>query len=392
MLTSLLVGALTLTLNIQQGDSSKPIEVEWARKYGGADEEVANSIVKTTDGGYALAGYAKKGFNDDFWLVKVDSLGNHQWNKTYDRAYSDIAFSVVETADGGYALAGITYASGTNDDFWLVKVDSLGNHQWNKTYGAVGNERAYSVVETSDGYALAGQTGPYENLDFMLVKVDSYGNMQWNLTYGGAKPDNAYSVVETSDGYALAGYTYSFGAGKSDFWLVKVAAHAHDLAVTNTVLSKTVVGQGFTLNVNVTVENQGYNSEIFNLTTYANATPIQTFNITNLLPGSSTTITFNWNTSGFAKGNYTISAYASPVDGETDTGNNLFTDGFVKIGIPGDINGDTVVDSTDLGILGSAWGSFRGDLNYVPEADINDDGVVDSTDLGIMGAHWGETE
>jgi len=118
---------------------------------------------------------------------------------------------------------------------------------------------------------------------------------------------------------------------------------------------------------------------------------IQTRSVT-LEAGSSATVTFTWNTTGFAKGNYTISAYASPVQGETDTEDNLLTDGSVKIGIPGDINGDTVVDSTDLGILGSAWGSFRGDPNYVPEADINDDGVIDSSDLGIMGAHWGETE
>ncbi len=120
--------------------------------------------------------------------------------------------------------------------------------------------------------------------------------------------------------------------------------------------------------------------------------PIGTKIVTNLPNGTSTTITFTWNTTGFAKGNYTISAYAEPVPGETDTEDNLFTGGLVKIGIPGDINGDTVVDSTDLGILGGAWGSYKGDLIYNPNTDIDGDGVVDSSDLGIMGAHWGETE
>jgi hypothetical protein len=114
-------------------------------------------------------------------------------------------------------------------------------------------------------------------------------------------------------------------------------------------------------------------------------------NIT-LASGNSATLTFEWNTTDFAMGDYTIKAIADTLPEETYTADNMFTSGSVKIGIPGDVNGDTVVDSTDLGILGGAWGAFKGDLNYVPEADINDDGVVDSSDLGIMGAHWGETE
>ncbi len=164
----------------------------------------------------------------DFWLVKVDSSGNHEWNQTYGEAYFDHALSVVETSDGGYALAGVSESSGAGySDFWLVKVDSSGNHLWNQTYGGALWEEAECVVETSDGgYALAGFTESFGAgfADFWLVKTDAAGNMLWNKTCGGTENDFAFSVVETSDGgYALAGSTDSFGAGSNDFWLVKLA-------------------------------------------------------------------------------------------------------------------------------------------------------------------------
>ena len=133
--------------------------------------------------------------------------------------------------------------------------------EWNKTYGEAEADRAYHVIETSDGgYALAGCTGSFGvgNYDFWLVKTDSTGNMQWNKTYGGPNNDIARSIVQTPDGgYAMAGYTASYGAGDYDFWLVKVETEAeevHNVAVTNVAPSKTVVGQGFTLDINVTVK------------------------------------------------------------------------------------------------------------------------------------------
>jgi len=130
-----------------------------------------------------LAGHTESfGVGDrDFWLVKTDDDGNMEWNKTYGGTNADMAFSVVETDDGGYALAGRTKSFGAgNADFWLIKADSSGNHEWNKTYGGAGNDPAHSMIEIR--------------------------------------------VVETGDGgYALAGFTQSFGAGNQDFWLIKVA-------------------------------------------------------------------------------------------------------------------------------------------------------------------------
>jgi hypothetical protein len=199
----------------------------WTKIYGGTSDDYCRSVVRTVDGGYALAGTTNSygAGNGDAWLVKTNSAGNALWNKTYGTAYQDYARSVVQTSDDGYALAGYTHSYGASGyDAWLVKTNSAGNALWNKTYGGIGSDYAYSVVQTGDGgYALTGYksygAGSY---DFWLVKTDASGNALWNKTYGGADSDIAYAVLLTGDGgYALAGFARSFGAGGDDFWLVK---------------------------------------------------------------------------------------------------------------------------------------------------------------------------
>ena len=208
--------------------------VEWNQTYGANWYEGAYSVVQTFDGGYALVGYTNSSGagNFDFWLVKTDANGNMMWNKTYGGTNLDVAESVVQTFDGGYALAGYTLSfDAGQSDFWLVKTDASGNMMWNQTYGGTTNDVAYSVVQTFDGgYALVGYTNSSGagNWDFWLVKTDSLGNHLWNKTYGGTTNEKAYVLVQTVDGgYALAGCTWSFGAGQSDFWLVKTDANGN---------------------------------------------------------------------------------------------------------------------------------------------------------------------
>lgn len=164
-----------------------------------------------------------------FLFVGSVGASSEMWSQTYGGKSMDVGRSLVETSDGGYAIAGETNSFGAGkDDSWLVKIDSNGNMEWNRTYNGKGIEYAYSLVETSDGgYALAGETATlvYGSADFWLIKTDDYGNVEWNQTYGGASNEGAYSLVETSDGgYALTGYTLSFGAGSYDFWLIKTDA------------------------------------------------------------------------------------------------------------------------------------------------------------------------
>ncbi|MGD0027954.1 MAG: hypothetical protein ABSC91_03335 [Candidatus Bathyarchaeia archaeon] len=209
---------------------------QWFQYYGGVLDEEAHCVIQTSDGGYVLAGYTESygAGLADFWLVKTDATGNALWNQTYGGPKDDIAYSVVQTSDGGYVLAGYTESYGAGlADFWLVKTDATGTELWNQTYGGRGSDEASSLVKTSDGgYALAGFTGSYGvgNADFWLVKTDATGTELWNQTYGGVSTDIAYSVIQTSDGgYVLAGYTESFGAGGDDFWLVKTYATGNEL-------------------------------------------------------------------------------------------------------------------------------------------------------------------
>ena len=127
----------------------------------------------------------------------------------------------------------------------------------------------------------------------------------------------------------------------------------------------------------------GTSAEAFSVTVYANSTPLKQQVIT-LENNSLTVVTFAWNTSGFAYGNYNISASAEPVLGETDTADNNFTAGMVQVTIPGDINGDGTVSLADLVILATAYNSRPGDSKWNPNADINNNGKAGLTDLVIM--------
>ena len=216
---------------------------------------------------------------------------------------------------------------------------------------------------------------------------------QWNKTYGGAGDDFACSVVETGDGgYALAGGTASFGAGSFDFWLVKRGPAFHDVAATNVTAFKTVVGLGYSAPINVTVANLGDYAENFNLTLSGNSTSINNATVS-LTSGSSETITFTWNTTGFAKGNYTIWAYAWPVSGETDMDDNLLSNGTILVGVPCDVTGPTprvpdgVCNMRDIGYMCNHFGTTPSSPNWDPNCDVTGpggvpDGIVNMRDIG----------
>jgi len=214
--------------------SAEPIE-EWSKTFGGSSYDGANSVQQTSDNGYIIAGHTCSfGTGEgDFWLVKTDSDGNEEWNKTFGGSYEDWANSIQQTSDNGYIVAGYTYSFGEGySSFWLVKTDSNGNEEWNKTFGGSGDEYANSVQQTSDGgYIIAGSTRPLDtgHLDVYLIKTDSDGNEEWNKTFGGSYGDVANSVQQTSDyGYIVAGSISSFGAGNYDFWLVKTDSDGNE--------------------------------------------------------------------------------------------------------------------------------------------------------------------
>ena len=150
-----------------------------------------------------------------------------EWTRNFGGANLDQFRSVHETSDGGYILAGFERSWGNGDfDGWVVKLDSNGNREWVKNFGGAGEDKFYSVQQTSDGgYILAGSEGSWGNgsSDGWVVKLDSNGNRQWSRNFGGADADGFYSVQQTSDGgYILAGFERSWGDGSLDGWVVKL--------------------------------------------------------------------------------------------------------------------------------------------------------------------------
>ncbi len=202
----------------------------WNQTIGGMGFEEGSVLIQTIDGGFALAGYTSStgGGNWDFWLIKLDENGFVQWNQTYGVLGTEKPNALLQTSDQGYLLAGYKYTYVlphiTGDaEIWLVKTDMNGKMQWNQTYGGSGDEMAYALIETRDGgFALAGDTSSFGSgsEDMWLVKTNSHGIMEWNRTYGGSGSERAEALLSTSDGeYLLTGYTYE--AGDSDAYIVK---------------------------------------------------------------------------------------------------------------------------------------------------------------------------
>jgi hypothetical protein len=194
-----------------------------------------------------------------------------------------------------------------------------------------------------------------------------------------------------SDG--IGDESYNITAGNQDRYpLMKPYGGSFDIGITDITTFKTVIGQGYNLNVSVKITNYGLYTENFNITAYANTTMIATF--TNVIIASrySTTITFTWNTTGFAKGNYTIWAYAKPVPGETDTEDNTLTDGSVIVAMVGDVNGDGYINIKDIVLVSAIFGTKKGDPQYQPNSDVNGDGYINIKDIVLVSANFGAAD
>ncbi|MFP5042028.1 hypothetical protein [Parasediminibacterium sp. JCM 36343] len=225
--------------------------LQWQKAIGGAGLDEAYSIQTTADNGYIIAGKTTSNDSDgthgvDCWVVKLGSTGGLQWQKTFGGTGEDVAKIIKPTADGGYIMAGYTESNNGDissnhgeGDAWVVKLDSMGILQWQKTFGGTSDDGATSIFPTADGsYVMAGYTGSKDGdvsgnhggYDYWVIKLSSKGILQWQNTFGGTGDDKANTLQPTDDGgYIVAGYSLTTsingnvsGNGGADYRVAKL--------------------------------------------------------------------------------------------------------------------------------------------------------------------------
>jgi hypothetical protein len=201
--------------------------IAWSRTYTDSGLLEVDSLLQTEDGGFLMAGKTSSRASQPTYieLVKVNSLGDVQWNKTYEGIGSQLTKWLVQTSDGNYAIAGeYIFTSQQKVGFWLAKLNPNGDIIWTKTYFGEGFGWAEVLMQTSDGgYALVGPTHADTHIitgemDIWLLKTDPSGNQQWAKTVG---TGFANSIVQTAEGgHALAAYSTS-----ANFQLIETSSN-----------------------------------------------------------------------------------------------------------------------------------------------------------------------
>lgn len=230
-------------------------EIIWQECYGGSGDESFMTIQETFAGGFILAANSTSVDGDvtgnhgntDYWIVKLDTLGVIEWQKSYGGIGGDVVRDIQSTSDGGYFITGDTYSTDGGDitgthgggDSWVLKTDSIGIIQWQKSLGGTNTEYTYSGIQTYDnGFLVAGVsfsndgdvTGNQGNGDYWLIKLDTTGSIQWQKSLGGTSADWGQCVIEVNnDEYIVGGYTGSNDGdvtnnhGSIDCWIIKLS-------------------------------------------------------------------------------------------------------------------------------------------------------------------------
>ncbi len=225
----------------------------WQKCLGGSGDDQGKFGIQTSDGGYIVTGWTNSNDGDvsglhgshDEWVVKLDSTGSIQWQKCIGGSDFDFGASIEQTNDNGYIVGGRTASSdgdvtGLHDyeDFWILKLDSNGNLQWQKCLGGSDEEEFYSIQHCNDGgYIGCGYTmssdgdisGAHGDYEAWVVKLDSTGDLQWQKCLGGSFYDAAFELQQTRDfGFIVVGETYSTNGdvtgnhGSGDLWVIKL--------------------------------------------------------------------------------------------------------------------------------------------------------------------------
>ena len=262
--------------------------LQWQKTFGGSDNDYLYAIQLTRDGGYILAGatlshdgdVTNNHGNTDYWVVKLDATGALQWQKTLGGSDNEYATSIQQTTDGGYIVGGYSSSQDGDitgnhgaDDYWIVKLGSTGNLEWQKSLGGSGIDRAYFLQTTVDGgYIITGSTlspnGDVSNNhglnDGWIVKLNSIGNLDWQKAFGGTGDDFIYAVDRTADGgYILAGYSNSHDGdlpgnyGRDDYWVIKLGPDACIPPLASISANRSVICEGDTVVFTANITHEG---------------------------------------------------------------------------------------------------------------------------------------
>jgi hypothetical protein len=180
----------------------------------------------------------------DFWVVKLNSQGGLDWQKAHGGSYEEVGRFIIQTNEGGYIAAGSTASndgevSGNNGgmDYWVVKMTSSGDIEWQKALGGTDDDEAMYIQQTADqGYVVGGfsysndgdVTGNHGDLDYWIVKLTGSGDMEWQKSLGGSGSDEFNAIKEIPGGYAIGGFSDSNDGdvtgnhGSTDYWIVKL--------------------------------------------------------------------------------------------------------------------------------------------------------------------------
>lgn len=203
-------------------------QIMFQRHYGGSGDEYGSLCLQTSDGGYIVVGttdsYGAGGY--DIYLIKTNEYGDTVWTRTYGGTGNEVSSEIIHTADGGFAILGRTnsYGSG-NNDCYLIKTNQSGDTTWTKTYGGIGNESAYGIVQTTDsGFLISGNTasfGPVTGSVF-IVKTNALGDTLWTKIFYKQDVNTGYDIIQTYDNNYIIGVTLSNTVTTHDFMLLKI--------------------------------------------------------------------------------------------------------------------------------------------------------------------------
>lgn len=203
----------------------------WRKVYGNTGEDVGYSVIQTVDSGYVITGWITPPSDErDIILLKTNNYGDSLWAQIYGGTYSEYGRSVINVNDSSFMIIGCTWSFGSGQyDVYMIRTNSMGDTLWTRVKGGGGWDTGWSIQRTIDGgYILTGETNSYGpgSYNVYLVKTDSLGSTLWQKALGGNGVDYGRSVKQTPDGgYIVAGYTYSFGAGKDDMYLIKTDSY-----------------------------------------------------------------------------------------------------------------------------------------------------------------------